>query len=58
MSNVRRTTKYHLIKNRRVVHRGITDRLLEDREREHQEDYPGAHIKQIGRRTTREKALE
>ena len=58
MSNVRRTAKYHMIKARKVVHRGISDRPLEDREREHQEESPGAHVKQIGRRTTREKALE
>jgi hypothetical protein len=58
MSNERKTVKYHLIKNRKVVHRGITDRPLEDREYEHQEAYPGSHTKQIGRRTTREKALE
>jgi len=58
MSKVQRTAKYHLIKNRKVVHRGITDRSLEDREYEHKEAYPGSHIKQIGRRTTREKALE
>jgi len=58
MSNERKTAKYHLINNRKVVHRGITARTLEDREYEHQEAYPGSHIKQIGRRTTREKALE
>jgi len=58
MSKERMTAKYHLIKNRKVVHRGITDRPLQDRGYEHQEAYPGSHIKQIGRRTTREKALE
>jgi len=58
MSKERMTAKYHLIKNRKVVHRGITDRPLQDRAYEHQEAYPGSHIKQIGRRTTREKALE
>lgn len=57
MGSLRGTAKYHLIKNRRVVHRGITDRPLEAREREHQEEYPRSHVKQIGRRTTREKAL-
>ena len=58
MSKARDTAKYHLIKDRKVVHRGITDRPLEERESEHQEGYPGSHIKQIGRRTTREKGLE
>ena len=58
MGKARNTAKYHLIKNRKVVHRGITDRPLEDREAEHQKEYPGSHIKQIGRKTTGEKALE
>ena len=58
MGKARNTTKYHLIKCRKVVHRGITDRPLEDRESEHQTEYPGSHIKQIGRKTTRERALE
>lgn len=58
MARARNTVKYHLIKGRKVVHRGITERPLEDREYEHQEAYPGSHIKQIGRRTTRERALE
>jgi len=54
----RNTAKYHLIRDRKIVHRGITDRPLQEREGEHQEEFPGGHIKQIGRRTTREKALE
>lgn len=58
MSKVRNTGKYHLIKHRKIVYRGITGRQLEDREGEHQKEYPGSHIRQIGRRTTRERALE
>ena len=58
MGKARNTAKYHLIKNRKVVHRGITDRPLEVREVEHQKEYPRSHIKQIGGKTTREKALE
>lgn len=58
MAKERNTAKYHQILNRKIVHRGITDRPLQEREREHQEEFPGSHIKQIGRRTTREKALE
>jgi len=54
----RSTAKYHLIRDRKIVHRGITDRPLQEREGEQQEEFPGGHIKQIGRRTTREKALE
>lgn len=58
MAKERNTAKYHLIRDRKIAHRGITDRPLQEREREHQEEFPGGHIKQIGRRTTREKALE
>ena len=53
----RDTSKYHFIKDRKVVHRGITDDL-ERREQEHQEAFGGGHIKQIGHRTTREAAEE
>ena len=58
MVKERNTAKYHLIRSRKIVHRGITDRPLQEREREHQEEFPGSNIKQIGQRTTREKALE
>ena len=58
MAKERNTAKYHLIRDRKIVHRGITDRPLQEREREHQEEFLGGHIKQIGRRTKREKALE
>ena len=58
MSKARNTAKYHLIKDKKIVHRGITDRPLEESECEHQTECRGSHIKQIGRRTTREKALE
>ena len=45
MGKPRDTAKYHLIKDRKVVHRGITDRPLEERESEHQKEYAGSHIK-------------
>lgn len=55
--NPRDTYKYQLKQGKRIVHRGITDdperRLLE-----HQQEFPGSKIKRIGRRTTRDKALE
>lgn len=57
MSKRRDTYKYHLIKNRKIVHRGITDDL-ERRKREHQQEFPGSRVKPIGRRTTRDAALE
>jgi predicted GIY-YIG superfamily endonuclease len=48
--------KYHLKRGRRVVHRGITSDLTR-REAEHQAEFPNSRILQIGRRTTREAAL-
>jgi len=53
----RDTIKYHLTKDRKVVHRGITNDL-ERREREHQEEFPGSKIKQIGNKVPRESALK
>ena len=32
MAKARNTAKYHVIKGRKVVHRGITDRPLDERE--------------------------
>jgi len=57
MGKPRDTYKYHLIKNRKVVHRGITDDPVR-RGREHQQEFPKSSLKPIGRRTTREAALE
>lgn len=53
----RDTYKYHLKRGGRIVHRGITDDPKR-REQEHQQEHPGTKIKQVGRRTTREKALD
>lgn len=54
---MRDTYKYHLKDGRRVVHRGITNDLSR-REQDHQAEYPRSKIRQVGRRTTREAALE
>ena len=54
---MRDTYKYHLKDGKRIVHRGITNDLSR-REQEHQFEYPESQIKQVGRRTTREAALE
>ncbi len=54
---MRDTYKYHLKSGKQVVHRGVTNNLSR-REQEHQTEYPGAEIIQIGRKTTREAALE
>ena len=53
----RDTYKYHLKVGNKIVHGGITDDL-ERREQEHQAKWPKGHIKQVGRRTTEEAALE
>ena len=53
----RDTYKYQLKRGHRTVHRGVTYDL-ERREAEHQQDYPGSRIQQMGRRTTRDAALK
>ena len=53
----RDTYKYHLKVGNKIVHRGITNDL-ERRQVEHQAQFPGAKIEQIGRRTTRDAALK
>lgn len=58
MAKERDTTKYHLKCGSKIVHRGITDRSLKERESEHQRDFPGCRIVQVGRRTTRERGLK
>jgi len=57
MGQPRDTYKYHQKVGNKIVHRGITDRPLQEREREHQEQYPSSHIEQVGIRTTRAGAL-
>ena len=54
---MRDTYKYHLKDGKRIVHRGITNDLNR-REQEHHNEYPESKIRQVGRRTTREAALE
>lgn len=51
------TYKYQVKQGRKTVHRGITYDLAR-REAEHQQDYPGSRIEQVGRRTTRDAALK
>jgi len=57
MAKQRDTKKYQLTQGRKIVHRGITNDL-ERREGEHQEKFPGSKIKQVGRSTTRDAALQ
>ena len=49
------TYRYHFVKDRKVVHRGMTDDL-ERREQEHRQKHGSGHIVQVGRRTTRDAA--
>lgn len=51
----RNTYKYVFKVGNRIKHGGITEDLGR-REQEHEQEWPGGHIKQVGRRTTREAA--
>lgn len=57
MGESRDTYKYHFKVGNKIVHGGITGDL-ERREKEHQQDNPKGHIKQVGHRTTEEAARE
>ncbi len=47
----RNTFKYQFKVGNKIVHGGIT-KDLERRETEHQEKWPGGHIKKVGNKTT------
>ena len=51
------TYKYQLKVGGKIVHRGVTNDL-DRRAEEHQATWPGSHIDQIGRKTTRKAALK
>jgi len=53
----RDTHKYHYKRGNKILKSGITDDL-ERREQEHKQKWPRGHIIQVGRRTTRDAALE
>ena len=55
MGKPRNTYKYQFKVGNKAVHGGIT-MDLERREIEHQQEWPGGHIKQVGRKTTEEAA--
>ena len=57
MAKERDTHKYHLKEGKQVVHRGITYDL-ERREAQHQEQFPGSRIQQVGRKVTRDAGLK
>ena len=59
MPTSRTTYKYHFKLGNRIVHMGITNDI-DRREQEHRQ-MPGwetGHIRQVGRRTTRDAALD
>jgi predicted GIY-YIG superfamily endonuclease len=56
MSTVRNTYKYRFKVGNKVVYSGIT-KSLERREHEHKQTWPDGHIKQVGRRTTKNAAI-
>ncbi len=55
MGKRRDTYKYQFKVGNKVVHGGITNDL-ERREKEHRQEWPSGHIKQVGRKTTEEAA--
>ena len=57
MAKRRDTYKYQFKDGNKVLHGGITNDL-ERREEEHQEKWPGGHIKKVGRITTEDAARE
>jgi len=57
VSKPKDTYKYHVKKGGKIIYRGIT-KDLERRVAEHKASWPYTHYVQIGRRTTREKALD
>ncbi len=54
----RDTTKYHLKDAGKIVHRGITSRPSDVREAEHQAEFPGTTLTQVGRKTTWDAGLK
>ena len=52
----RDTARYNLRRGRKIVHKGITKRPLEERLAEHQQRYPDATISQVGPRVTEDTA--
>lgn len=56
MNEGKDTYKYQLKRGHKVILRSITYDLTR-REAEHQQEYPGSRVKQIGRKTTHRAAL-
>ena len=61
MGQPRNTAKYRLVRRGKLVPQhpyGITDRPVEERLKELQQEFPGSSIEKVGIKTTREGALE
>ena len=56
VSKTRDTYKYQVKVSGKIIYRGIT-KDLDRRGAEHKARWPSSHIVQVGRRTTRDKAL-
>lgn len=54
----RNHTRYEVRQYRRIVHRGITTRTLEERLAEHQRVWPNATISKVGPKVTEETARQ
>lgn len=54
---VRDTFKYHLKLGNKIIDKSITYDLTR-REALHQKEFPGSRVVQVGRRTTRSRALD
>jgi len=57
MKKPRDTYKYQLKVSGKIIYRGIT-KDIERRGAQHKSRYPNSRIVQVGRRTTRERAIE
>jgi len=57
MKRTRDTYKYHIKMGGKIIYRGITNDINR-RGAEHKARWPSSHITQVGRRTTKEKAIE
>lgn len=57
MAKVRDTYRYYLKLGNKIIDKSITDDLVR-REANHQEEFPGSRVIQVGKCTTRQAALD
>ena len=58
MAKSRDTYKYQYKIGNKIVHGGITKRPIDEREAEHQQEWPNGHILKVGPKVTEESARE